>query len=83
MYILGINAYQAVKDVSASFDALVELLECIGTFLIGLIYTKIRLQQHDRSGGEDNGGTDLHPRLGQQVNRTASECISVDASLIN
>ena len=39
---LGINAYQAVKDVNASFDALVELLECIGNCLNRLdIYTKI------------------------------------------
>ena len=39
---LGINANQAVKDVSASFDALAELLDCIGNFLNRLdIYTKI------------------------------------------
>jgi len=39
-----IFAYQAVKDVSASFDALVDLLECIGNFLNRLdIYTKIPL----------------------------------------
>jgi hypothetical protein len=35
-------AHQAVKDVSASFDAHVDLLECIGNFLKRLdIYTKI------------------------------------------
>jgi hypothetical protein len=35
-------AFQAVKDVSAGFDALVDLLECIGNFLNRLdIYTKI------------------------------------------
>ena len=33
---------EAVKDVSASFDALVDLFECIGNFLSRLdIYTKI------------------------------------------
>jgi hypothetical protein len=37
-----IYAYQAVKDVSASSDALVDLLECIGDLLNRLdIYTKI------------------------------------------
>jgi hypothetical protein len=42
VHILGLDACQAVKDVSASFDALVELLECIGNFLNRLdIYTKI------------------------------------------
>jgi hypothetical protein len=34
--------YQAVKDVGASYDALVDLLECIERFLNRLdIYTKI------------------------------------------
>ena len=41
-YGYDIYAYQAVKDVSTSFDALVDLLECIGNFLNRLdIYTKI------------------------------------------
>lgn len=41
-YAYDIYACQAVKDVSASFDALVDLLECIGNFLNRLdIYTKI------------------------------------------
>ena len=41
-YTRNIWAYQAVKEVSASFDALVDLLECIGNFLNRLdIYTKI------------------------------------------
>jgi hypothetical protein len=36
--------YQAVKDVSASYDALVELFEAIERFLIRLdIYTRIPL----------------------------------------
>jgi hypothetical protein len=37
-----IVVHQAAKDVSASFDALVDLLECIASFLSRLvIYTKI------------------------------------------
>ena len=36
--------YQAAKGVSASYDALFELFECIGSFLKRLeIYTKISL----------------------------------------
>jgi F420-0:gamma-glutamyl ligase-like protein len=42
LYLCDIQTYQAVKDVSASYDALVDLLESIGHFLSRLdIYTKI------------------------------------------
>jgi hypothetical protein len=42
LHYIQVYVYQAVKDVSASFDALVDLLECIGNFLNRLdIYTKI------------------------------------------
>jgi hypothetical protein len=42
VYCCDIQIYQAVKDVSASYDALVDLLESIEQFLCRLdIYTKI------------------------------------------
>jgi hypothetical protein len=42
VYLSDIQMYQAVKDVGASYDALVDLLESIGRFLSRLdIYTKI------------------------------------------
>jgi hypothetical protein len=38
------NSYQAADGVSASYDALLELFECIGSFLKRLeIYAKISL----------------------------------------
>jgi hypothetical protein len=46
MYPFDIGVYQAVKDVSASYDALVELFESIERFLGRLeIYTKITLSE--------------------------------------
>jgi hypothetical protein len=42
VYFCDIQIYQAVKDVSASYDALVDFLESIERFLCRLdIYTKI------------------------------------------
>jgi hypothetical protein len=42
VYFFDIQIYQAAKDVSASYDALVDLLESIEQFLCRLdIYTKI------------------------------------------
>ena len=39
-----IHLYQAAEGVSASYDALLELFECVGSFLKRLeIYTKISL----------------------------------------
>lgn len=46
MYPSDIGVYQAVKDVNASYDALVELFESIERFLGRLeIYTKITLSE--------------------------------------
>jgi hypothetical protein len=43
-HVSDIHSYQAADGVSASYDALLELFECIGSFLKRLeIYTKISL----------------------------------------
>ena len=47
-----IHSYQAAEGVSVSYDALLELFECVGSFLKRLeIYTKISLSPFIRKNG--------------------------------